>query len=1451
MAAAGLLLLANVCSAQSWVGGSGSWSVPANWTGTAVPGTGGDVYLDISNTVVTLDVSSASLDSITIDATNGSTLLVQSTTLSSTTAIVGLSGSGSISQTGGLVTITGDNIYNPDLILGATTGGVGNYQISSGTLLVDNMTVGGGSTPGGTYGTGVFTQTGGLVDLTQTGSSGQLYVGDAAGSNGSYSLQAGSLKANYEFVGVQSSTLGAQVGQRSFTQSGGTNTIIGDLTIATNSGATASYNLSGGANSQLTAADEFIGSSGIGSFTQSGGVNNVSGYVVLGYAAGSNGNYSLLSGSVGGAYELIGNVGTGAFTQLGGVNQASQTIDVVNGIYSISSGTLSALSAVIGDADTGNTPHTGTFIQTGGLVTITGNNIYNPDLILGATTGAVGNYQISSGTLLVDNMTVGGGSTPGGTYGTGGFTQTGGLVDLTQTGSSGQLYIGDAAGSNGSYSLQGGLLKANYEYVGVQSSTLGAQVGQRSFVQSGGTNRIIGDLTVGYNAGATGGYNLTGGTNSSLIASDEFIGSSGAGSFTQSGGVNSISGYLVLAYAAGSTGNYSLISGSLGSAYELIGNTGVGSFSQLGGMNNATQAFDVVNGIYNMSSGTLTALSGVIGDSDTNNNPQQGNFVQTGGLVTITGSNPSTPDLVLGTTTGAQGSYQISSGTLLVDNLTVGSGSTGAGTYGTGVFTQIGGLVDLTHSGGSGQLYIGDAAGSNGSYTMQGGSLKANDEFVGVSSSTSGTQVGQRSFIQSGGTNTTGNLTLGNYSGATGAYTLSGGASSQLSAANEYIGSSGSGSFTQEGGVNSVSGFQILGYNSGGNGNYNLSGGSLTSAYELIGNAGTGIFNQSNGVNTITQALDVVNGAYSLTSGTLSTLSAIVGDSDTNNVSHSGTFTQSGGLVSVTGSDPSTPDIVLGTTTGAVGTYQISSGTLSVDNMAVGSGSTGAGTYGTGQFIQSGGVVDMIHSGLSGQLYVGDAAGSNGNYQLQGGSLTANSEFVGVSSSVSGAEVGQRDFVQSGGTNTITSNLTLGEYTGASGSYALSGGSNTLLTASTEYIGSAGSGNFTQDGGVNNTSYLLLGYTSPGGTGLYTMNNGSLTASYEAIGNSGSGTFNQNGGTNTVTQALLVYATGVYNLNGGNLVISGTGANTGLDNGGAFNMAGGTLSGTGQKLNEGAFSGYGTINGPGNLVNGTVNGNTVLSTGTMTFQNGLSSVNSNVVNNAGSSININAITVFAGSVTNNGVITTNHTTSFFFGPISGNGAFISDPSVIEIDGADTITDPGYISASAGDVYKFGNDVDITTQNSTQWKTSSAEMDITSGTYTSTTVLHSFVYSGQNLGASNAGYNNNFAWKTLSIEDNNYLVNSSGALYVTFLELGSAGDPSDVTSFVDNFTGSLLIYYDPSKPANAYLEDGTYDFGSGGGEILPIPEPSTLALFPVGLAMGVAFWHRRRKRARIV
>ena len=84
-------------------------------------------------------------------------------------------------------------------------------------------------------------------------------------------------------------------------------------------------------------------------------------------------------------------------------------------------------------------------------------------------------------------------------------------------------------------------------------------------------------------------------------------------------------------------------------------------------------------------------------------------------------------------------------------------------------------------------------------------------------------------MYQSGGTNTVAfYLCLGNNSGDNGAYNLSGGSlavSSGVLNGAEYIGYNGNGVFTQTGGTHTVPVPLYLGYNATGSGTYNLAAG--------------------------------------------------------------------------------------------------------------------------------------------------------------------------------------------------------------------------------------------------------------------------------------------------------------------------------------------------------------------------------------------------------------------------------------------------------------------------------------------------------------------------------------------------------------------------------------------------------------------------------------------------
>ena len=80
-------------------------------------------------------------------------------------------------------------------------------------------------------------------------------------------------------------------GSGSFTQSSGTNTIVGCLYVGNSAGSNGNYNLGG--SGYLTASYLYLGNSGTGSFTQSGGTNNIGNALQLGSNRGASGAYTL------------------------------------------------------------------------------------------------------------------------------------------------------------------------------------------------------------------------------------------------------------------------------------------------------------------------------------------------------------------------------------------------------------------------------------------------------------------------------------------------------------------------------------------------------------------------------------------------------------------------------------------------------------------------------------------------------------------------------------------------------------------------------------------------------------------------------------------------------------------------------------------------------------------------------------------------------------------------------------------------------------------------------------------------------------------------------------------------------------------------------------------------------------------------------------------------------
>ena len=282
----------------------------------------------------------------------------------------------------------------------------------------------------------------------------------------------------------------------------------------------------------------------------------------------------------------------------------------------------------------------------------------------------------------------------------------------------------------------------------------------------------------------------------------------------------------------------------------------------------------------------------------------------------------------------------------------------------------------------------------------------------------------------------------------------------------EYVGYSGTGTFTQPVGAN-IAGTLYLGYNAGAFAKYSLStSGLLSAASEYVGDSGAGTLSQSGGSNSATTLVVSSQGCYQLGGGTL----------------------QVNGSFTVNGSQ----------------SYE-SAGWLSTANAYVGYSTTGTSA---GTFTQSGGT-----SNFANQLVLGAAAGDSGTYYLSGAAtLSASAEYVGLG--------GAGNFSQSGGTNRISNTLYLADSLASAGTYTLNGPG--VLSAVNEFIGTSGTGVFNHSRGTNSVEYALyVGYNSGGAGSAYNLSGSAiLSAAAEFIGYESPGTFTQSGGTNVVAVRL-------------------------------------------------------------------------------------------------------------------------------------------------------------------------------------------------------------------------------------------------------------------------------------------------------------------------------------------
>ena len=883
---------------------------------------------------------------------------------------IGSSGSGVFTQTGGTHTVS-SSIYA--FYLGYAPGSSGIYNLSdTGLLSIQNEFI-------GVDGVGIFHQTGGThsVALLTLGAKGQYYLSGGTlnviggfDNQGTLDCENGDATFNasgpliFDFtqgsiLNAHSATLNLPAGSLAIVSSGldptdifgsyhnsgmthvaGTTlTITADQSIggigtindpvvcsgtinATSGGGinlnnglalldNGNINLGTGqliiedavssmGNNLLNVGSQYVGNKGTGVFTQSGGTNSNDNGLYLGYNDGSTGTYILNNASrlyINDGSEYIGYSGTGAFTQTGGTNYIVKC--AVLGYNSGSSGSYSLTGSsyllVMSDEVIGRSG-SGVFTQ------INGRHSAADDLFLGYNSGSNGKYYLNGeGSLYTGSNGYIGYS------GTGSFMQSGGTHIINDN-----LYLGYNAGSIGTYNLSGTATLRSYDSDYNSLIECIGYYGTGTFTQDGGSNSCV-QLLVGANTGSIGTYIMSG--PSQLSANYEYIGNLGTGSFTQNGGTNSSGWLFSLGYSAGSTGTYSLSgSGLLSTKYEYIGYNGSGFLTQKSGVN--AVSFLAINSTsqYNISGGTLAIAGGLV---------NAGTFDCQGGTVAINAASGSVIDLINNSPSNTQNSsLYVAPGSLLMiasgydpsqhfssyvnQGSTYVSGTTFTLASNQSLFTA-GSFDDLVVC--SGTIFTPNAATyslnlndglilSGSGYVNLGlGSLTVNDTvscITGGYLSLANQYVGKSktgSFTQLTGVNTlSSTFYLGYNSGVTGSYALGGTAS--LAAVNEYVGYNGNGSFRQSGGTNGISSTLAIGYAANSYGSYILSGAAkLSGGTEFIGYSGNGAFSQTGGTNSVASSLYLGYNVGSTGSYTLGGSGSLICPTEYVSYNGSGVFT--------------------------------------------------------------------------------------------------------------------------------------------------------------------------------------------------------------------------------------------------------------------------------------------------------------------------------------------------------------------------------------------------------------------------------------------------------------------------------------------------------------------------------------------------------------------------------
>lgn len=701
----------------------------------------------------------------------------------------------------------------------------------------------------------------------------------------------------------------------------------------------------------------------------------------------------------------------------------------------------------------------------------------------------------------------------------------GGTANISQSETVSKIFLGFNNSTSGFVNQTAGTVTTTQIQIGFGGGSSGAG----SYVQSGGTNQINGDLYLGYNEGSAGTYTLSGGTlsaqnelnwdgNITFNQSDGtntvdrlYLGnrSSNTGTYNQSGGTANVTYDLYLGNGTNADGTYNLSGGTLnvGNINICYGGSGTLTVTNGAAINmNGSWRFDYSSGqtaTFNTSSGTVnfTASGGTqtlaSGGTDNafwdlthsgnsllqitgGNRPEnaalkvKNNFLSTAGNVNfdkdvdIDGNVTVTNSILAATESGPV-------------NLNVGgSWNVSAGTFyeRTSTVTFDATTTGKTINNGSNTFYKVLFDGVGGGWTLQSGLAP-----------TSGTLNVKNGTLTTGSNNVTASTlcigsigSSGTFAG-TGTYNQSGGTTAVTS--NLYLGAltGSAGTYNQSGGTATISGYLYLGNETGSAGVYNLSGGTLNVGHVWAPASNSGTLTVTNGATiNVSKSWDVRNATFDTSSGTVNfnaaTNSYNLQSGGTDNAFYNLTHSGAGLIAMVGGSTPESGAVrVKGDFLNTAGSFSMYQHNLYVDgNLTLTAGYLEAGNA-------DGTAVLALHVG--------------GNWDVSGGTFQERQSTVTFDGTTAGKTIktGSNKFYNLvfdgvGGEWTLQNNLRVdGTMSVQNGTF--NSGTYTVTVAGGNVV--TGGGVFNVNGSVTGTSTTLT--VSNGGTvkGSGTLSNMTLT----------------------------------------------------------------------------------------------------------------------------------------------------------------------------------------------------------------------------------------------------------------------------------------------------------------------------------------------------------------------